>query len=84
MYEKTNGSIIIISHQERILNIADRIIVIADGKIADDGKGKDLLPHLLNTQSATGTCTILKNKVEMAMIKDAEIIILPTFLHFAP
>ncbi|MBR0415055.1 MAG: ATP-binding cassette domain-containing protein [Clostridia bacterium] len=65
MYEKTNGSIIIISHQERILNIADRIIVIADGKIADDGKGKDLLPHLLNTQNATGTCTILKNKVEM-------------------
>ena len=44
MYEQTNGSIIIISHQERILNIADRIIVIADGKIADDGKGKELLP----------------------------------------
>ena len=65
MYEQTNGSIIIISHQERILNIADRIIVIADGKIADDGKGKELLPDLLGTQNATGTCAVLKNKVEM-------------------
>lgn len=65
MYTKTNGSIIIISHQERILNIADRIIVIADGRIADDGKGKELLPELLNTQNATDTCTVLKNKIEL-------------------
>lgn len=65
MYTKTNGSIIIISHQERILNIADRIIVIADGRIADDGKGNELLPELLNTQNATDTCTVLKNKIEL-------------------
>ena len=65
MYEQTNGTIIIISHQERILNIADRIIVIADGKIADDGKGNELLPDLLGTQNATGTCAVLKNKVDM-------------------
>ena len=65
MYEQTNGSIIIMSHQERILNIADRIIVIADGKIADDGKGNELLPDLLGTQNATGTCAVLKNKVDM-------------------
>ena len=65
MYDKINGSIIIISHQERILNIADRIIVIADGKIADDGKGKEVLPELLGTQSATDACAVLKNKVEM-------------------
>ena len=65
MHDKINGSIIIISHQERILNIADRIIVIADGKVADDGKGGELLPELLNTQSATGTCAMLKKKVEL-------------------
>ena len=65
MYTKTNGSIIIISHQERILNIADRIIVIADGRIADDGKGNELLPELLNTQNATDTCAVLKNKIEL-------------------
>jgi Fe-S cluster assembly ATP-binding protein len=37
MHEKTQGSILIISHQERILNIADRIIVIADGEIRESG-----------------------------------------------
>ena len=31
--DKTQGTLLIISHQERILNIADRIIVIADGKV---------------------------------------------------
>ena len=29
MYEQTRGSILIISHQERILNIADKIVVIS-------------------------------------------------------
>ena len=37
MYQKINGSILIISHQERILNIADRIIVIADGEVSTAG-----------------------------------------------
>lgn len=50
------GSILIISHQERILNIADEIIVIADGKIANQGKKEDILPQLLGTTSATNVC----------------------------
>ena len=33
MYEQTKGSILIISHQERILNIADKIIYIKDGTV---------------------------------------------------
>ena len=37
MHEQTQGSIVIISHQERILNIADRIVVIADGSITAEG-----------------------------------------------
>lgn len=37
MHEKINGSILIISHQERILNIADKIIVISDGQVAAQG-----------------------------------------------
>ena len=37
LHEKINGSIIIISHQERILDIADRIIVLADGRIQTQG-----------------------------------------------
>ena len=55
MHEKINGSILIISHQERILNIADRIIVIADGSVRDDGNKDDILPKLL-TPSA---CPVL-------------------------
>ena len=43
MYEKKGGTILIISHQERILNIADRIIVIANGEIIKDGKKEDIL-----------------------------------------
>ncbi|MCM1143485.1 MAG: ATP-binding cassette domain-containing protein [Blautia sp.] len=51
------GSIIIISHQERILNIADEIIVLADGRIADRGAKEEILPGLLGTPSAISQCT---------------------------
>ncbi len=47
MHEKINGTILIISHQERILDIADKILVVADGRIADFGHKKDILPALL-------------------------------------
>ena len=60
MYGKINGTIIIISHQERILDIADRIIVIADGKLVDDGKGEKVLPELLGGMG--GNCSLLENK----------------------
>ena len=48
MHEQTQGSIVIISHQERILNIADRIVVIADGSITAGGSKEEILPQLLN------------------------------------
>jgi Fe-S cluster assembly ATP-binding protein len=47
MHEKTQGNILIISHQERILNIADKIVVVADGKIDAVGKKDEILPKLL-------------------------------------
>ena len=50
MYEKTKGTIVIISHQERILDIADKIIVIADGRVAAYGTKNEILPELLNVQ----------------------------------
>lgn len=50
MYEKTKGTIVIISHQERILDIADKIIVIADGCVAAYGTKNEILPELLNAQ----------------------------------
>lgn len=47
MHSTLHGSIVIISHQERILEIADEIIVIANGKIASHGTREEILPNLL-------------------------------------
>lgn len=52
MHESHGGSIIIISHQERILNIADKIIVVANGSIKNEGAKADILPDLLGTADA--------------------------------
>ena len=60
MYKQINGTILIISHQERILNIADKIIVIADGQIQKQGTREEILPKLLNGQS---TCSVLTEKM---------------------
>lgn len=57
MRKKTDGSILIISHQERILNIADEIVVIADGKISKQGPKDEILPTLLGTASAVDACS---------------------------
>lgn len=48
MHEQTQGNIVIISHQERILNIADEIVVIADGEITNAGTKEEILPQLLD------------------------------------
>ena len=48
MAKKTAGSLLIISHQERILNIADRIVIIAGGKVEADGKRDEVLPRILS------------------------------------
>ena len=44
---KNEGELVIISHQERILKIADEIVVVADGKIRISGARDDILPQLL-------------------------------------
>ena len=53
MYEEINGSILIISHQERILEIADKIVVIAGGRITEQGARDEILPGLMR---GTGAC----------------------------
>ena len=58
MRETTQGSVLIISHQERTLNIADEIVVIADGKIKTQGKKDQVLPTLLGTTSAVDACNM--------------------------
>ena len=56
MQKSTDGSILIISHQERILNIADEIVVIAEGQITRQGPKTEVLPTLLGTTSAVDAC----------------------------
>lgn len=65
MYEQTKGSILIISHQERILNIADKIVYVKGGRVEKYGSREEILPELLaNTATAT-TCQVLNEKVEV-------------------
>ena len=61
LHEKINGSILIISHQERILNIADRIIVLADGQVRSDGGREEILPQLLG--EAPSVCVERQGKI---------------------
>ena len=56
MYQKINGSILIISHQERIIQMADRIMVIEDGKIASIGATDEILPQLLGKTADSYSC----------------------------
>ena len=59
MYRKTQGNILIISHHERILNIADRIVVISGGKVEKSGTKEEILPGLLGAE----TCRVLTEKL---------------------
>ena len=60
MHEKLGGSIMIISHQERILNIADRVIVVAGGQVRTEGSRDEILPDLLASSSP---CSVLTGKL---------------------
>ena len=55
-----SSSIVIISHQERILSIADEIIVLDGGKITNKGTPAKVLPKIIGTGSAVKVC----NKLE--------------------
>lgn len=59
MYEKNHGSIIIISHQERILNIADKIVLLKDGTIADIGTKDEIMPLITGTGISAAPCRIV-------------------------
>ena len=59
-----DGTIIIISHQERILSIADEIIVLKDGEIDRRGPKDEILPSLIGTSSAVAGCRKLNGSDE--------------------
>lgn len=55
-----DSSILIISHQERILNIADEIAVLTDGTISRHGTREEIFPSLIGTESARDACDKLR------------------------
>lgn len=54
--EIQDSSILIISHQERILNIADEIVVLKNGTIDRQGPREEIYPTLVGTPSAVVEC----------------------------
>ena len=52
----SDSAIMIISHQERILNIADEIVVLADGQVEKQGPKDEILPGLIGTAAAVAAC----------------------------
>ncbi len=65
LHDNSGGSIIIISHQERILNIADNVIVISAGTVKAQGKKDDILPELLGTTNTA--CSVLTENLKGAL-----------------
>ena len=61
MHDSIHGSIMIISHQERILNIADKIVVIAKGHVTAQGKKDEILPELLGNAGGAASCKYYQN-----------------------
>ena len=53
--ESIKGTVLIISHQERILEIADEIVLIEDGKVKKQGTKDEILPELLGTTAAVNS-----------------------------
>ena len=64
MHQTLGGSIIIISHQERILNIADKVAVLSGGELKSYGKRDEILPELLGKTNAV--CPVLTNNMKGA------------------
>ena len=52
----SDSSILIISHQERILSIADEIVVLKDGRVDRQGPKDEILPELIGTPAAVAGC----------------------------
>jgi Fe-S cluster assembly ATP-binding protein len=74
LYARTSGTIVIISHQERILDIADKIIYLKDGRVEQYAAREEVL-GALNENLMSSACSILEEhsrKIEQA-IKAKEI-----------
>ena len=58
IHRNTDASIVIISHQERIIRLADEIIMVSDGRITEKGPVEEIFPKIL--ANTTGACSYLE------------------------
>lgn len=64
LHQEGTASMIIISHQERIIQLADEIVVVADGQIAHRGTTEEIFPLILT--NTAGPCPVMKKEVTQA------------------
>ena len=67
MQKRAHASILIISHQERILEIADSIILIAEGQVRGQGSKEEMLPELMKS-----TVPVTCNRILEGGVKNAD------------
>ena len=61
LHDEGGRTIIIISHQERIISLADEVIVVGDGTLRHRGTPKEILPRILT--DTLGGCPVLNKEV---------------------
>ncbi len=63
MVAENDGNILIISHQERIIDIADKVLYLKEGKVAKYDTKDKVLPEIMGQN---GTCQVLTEKMKEA------------------
>ncbi|MCI9465805.1 MAG: ATP-binding cassette domain-containing protein [Ruminiclostridium sp.] len=58
LHGRGKNTIVVISHQERIIDLADEIVMISGGEVARHGPKAEIMPHLL--AETAGTCSFLQ------------------------
>ena len=56
IHKEKEESLILISHQERIIQMADRIMVISNGKVESVGEAKAIMPQLFGEEVQACAC----------------------------
>ena len=60
LHKEKKESLILISHQERIIRMADRILVLTDGRVSDIGAAEEIVPRLFGEETEACTCRMQK------------------------
>ena len=55
LHKKSDATLIIISHQERIIQLADEIVLVADGKVKEQGSKDVMFPKIIG--AAVTSCS---------------------------